>query len=95
MPASLLPDGVSAADVVIGRRAAKVYPVSGSVYKSDSDNTINWRISSNDYADFSALAMLFKLRVSNKHMTLDDLHSSIIDRIVVQLNGQVGRTPQG
>ena len=89
IPASLVSQGVDAADVVVARKAAKVYPVSGSVYKSDSNNIINWRISSNDYADFSALAMFFKLRVSNKHMTLDDLHSSIIERIVVQLNGTV------
>ena len=89
VPPSLLPDSVTASDVVIGRRVAKVYPVSGSTYSSDSNNTMNWRISSNDYADFSALSLFFRIRTSDIQMTIDDLHSSIIERIVVSLNGTV------
>ena len=84
-----MPDQVTTANLAIGRKAAKVYPVSGSSYRSDSNKTINFRISSNDYADFSALSMFFRLRVASRHMLLDELHSSIYERVVVSLNGTV------
>ena len=89
VPLSLQGEEISAADLVISRKAAKCYPVSGSVYKSDSNNTITFRVSSNDFADFSALSLFFKLRVEDRHMLLDDLHSSILERIVVSLNDTV------
>ena len=86
---SLTGQEISAADLVIKRHVAKCYPVSGSSYKANANRDITFRISSDDFADLSALTLFTKLQVPDYRLTLDDLHSSIIERVVVQLNGTV------
>lgn len=89
VPLSLTGQEIAGADLVIKRQVAKVYPVSGSEYTANSNRDITFRISSDDFADLSALTLFTKLKVADHRLTLDDLHSSLIERIVVQLNGTV------
>lgn len=84
---SLTGQEISGADVVLKRSVAKVYPVSGSTYNANANRDITFRISSDDFADLSALTLFTQLKVHDPRLTLDDLHSSILERVVVQLNG--------
>ena len=89
VPYSLTGDEFLSADVVMKRSACKTYPVSGSNYQSNANREINFRISSEHFADLSALTLFLKLKIHDPNLTLDDLHSSLIERVVTSLNGTV------
>lgn len=86
IPASLVGQEKSTASIVLGRTSVKTNPVSGNKYASNAAKDITFRIASDKWADFSNLAMFFKFTCKANAMP-DDLWYSLIDRIVVSVNG--------
>lgn len=86
IPASLVGQEKSTASIVLNRTSVKTNPVSGNKYASNAAKDITFRIASDKWADFSNLALFFKFTCKANAMP-DDLWYSLIDRIVVSVNG--------
>lgn len=88
IPASLVGQEKATSSIVLERVSVKTNPISGNKYASNGARDITFRIASDKWADFSNLAMFFKFTCP-ENAAPDDLWYSLIDRIVVSVNGVV------
>ena len=87
LPVSLQYNGASMSSTITQRVTSKFFPVGTDEYKPNGQKTIQFRLSSSHYIDPQTACLNFKIKTSNPGVMVDDLITSIFQRVSLKVGG--------